>query len=425
MTQEAGNGVVHSEPGELLTLSIGEERYSGMLKQGSRRFQVENGQGKQLDVLVRPMGEEEAPETEEDSSLAERFPHLRLGHRIFDRSRKRVYECVAPAADGAYLTLEAALFGNVGLSVLQRLMFSLSLAAAGCELKEYLGGESLSRLSLDAVLVEPDTCTVRLEVQQLLEEPDPEALRKLSFYGLLPPECYEEPEASPVTPEALRHLLAVLLFRILTAADPFDGKKTLVDYPYRTRGTRKKIYGYEAAFVYEAGGVNGTNAWIGKNVNFMLDRICPGLKQLFFLAFRDGIRTPERRPTAEQWLDNQKKMVCWMTSTEKGWLIPDLSTGNGASTALRYLCLENGVILPITQNRTVFQFMLDPACAPVREQAVGSVLIHKSGAELVFRDRTREPVRFQTAQVQIDGLKGTVEGEPWAGSDADGGVEER
>ena len=427
MPQDTGNGVLHAELGELLTLSIDGDRYSGMLKQGENRFQVENGQGKQMEVLVRPLLEGEYLPTDEDTSYAARFPHLHIGSVIADRSRNRVYECFAPLDRGRYLTVETALFGNTGLSVIQRLIISLSLAAAGCELKEYLAGRALSRLSMDALLVEQETGTVKLDVRQLLEarqtEETEQEYRKMRFYGLFPPECYEDEQVSPLRPEALRHILAVLIFRTLTAADPLDGRKTLVAFPYRTEATLRSIYGNQAVFVCDPSGVNGTNSFIGKNVQFMLSRICPGLKQLFFTAFCEGIHAPDRRPTAEQWLDNQKNMVNWMTNTEKGMLIPDLSTGNGASTAIRYLCTENGTVVPITHNRLIFQYMLDAAPTPLREQVVGTISVQKNGAELVFRDPARENVKFHTSHIQIDGMNCTIEKEPWLRTSADEGAE--
>ena len=427
MPQDTENGVLHAEMGEFLTLSIDGDRYSGMLKQGENRFQVENSQGKQMEVLVRPLTGEDPPHAVGDASYAARFPHLHVGSVIADQSRNRVYECFAPLDRERYLTVETALFGNTGLSVMQRLVISLSLAAAGCELKEFLAGRALSRLSLDALLVEQESGTVKLDVRQLLEERPAEEVgqeyRRMRFYGLFPPECYEDRQVSPLRPEALRHLLAVLIFRTLTAADPLDGRKTLVAFPYRTEATLRSIYGNEAVFVCDPSGVNGTNGYIGKNVQFMLSRICPGLKQLFFTVFCEGIQAPERRPTAEQWLDNQKKMVNWMTSTEKGMLIPDLSTGNGASAAIRYLCTGNGTVVPITHNRVIFQYMLDPVRTPLREQVIGTIRVQKNGAELVFRDPSRESVKFQTSHIQIEGMNCTIEKEPWLRTAAGEGAE--
>jgi hypothetical protein len=412
LSQEPTNGVASSQKIDKVTVHIGNKEYQGYLHPDSDYLEMSADDGEKLDVFVLPLGDDK--DIYDDKSV-QKYPHLLHGRQIKDSEIKRIYDCYQVIKPESYITIENALFENRGISLIQRIILSLSLSAAMHELEEYLGSDKLCGFDLDSILVEKNTYSVLVDLKSVVHsQMRRDFAKKAYIHGVLPPECYESGEFQQLGVLELRHMLAVLIFRSLTAADPFDGLQTLTEYPYRSENSLKQIYGNQAEFVYGNGNKNKTNYCIGKNVELIFSRICPRLKCIFDEALRMNILSPENRPNAEQWVNNQKKMLEWMSVTDKGWLIPDLESGYGTNDlSVQYCCLENGVIIPVENNKPILQYMLEPQNEPLNERIIGSLVVQCNCLELVFRDPKKKKLILQGTKFAVGAMTGWLMGEPW------------
>lgn len=417
MTQEkgeAGTGSHLFEEEQIYRMSflLDQERYSGERKARADSFVVASEAGEKLFVLVRENAEEKA------DLPYEQYPHLHGPRRVI-REKKRAFILNDLLEEPFYETIEKVLFGK-GISLTQRILLSLSLAAAGTELEEVYEKLPVRQFRLDAVLVEKKTFSVRIDCAKLERESLPDETEqeygKMARLGLMPPEWYENPGAELLGLPQFRHILAVLLFRALCASDPFDGSRTLEEYPYKSGQTLKKIYGQEADYILNPSGKNRANSYIGGMAKVIFGRICPELKKMFEKAFIEGVNDPEQRPAASQWLENQKQMMNWYQNAGQDWRIPDLKTGYGTLKNLNYLCLENGVVLPVLPDKQICRYMLEPPERPFNETIVGSFKNGGYGLELSFNKEEQQmavPLDLYGGPMKIRGIEARVKKEPW------------
>lgn len=417
MTQEkeasrGGASLFEEEQIYRMSFTLDQEKYAGERRAGADSFVVASETGKKLLVQVR----ENTEEIEEFPY--ERYPHL-CGPRRVIREETRTFLLNDLMEKPFYEPIEEVLFGK-GISLTQRILLSLSLAAAAAELEDALEKLSVRRFRLDAVLVEKKRFLVRIDCAKLgqagTEEDVEEAYEKMARLGLMPPEWYEDPKKEPLGLPQLRHILAVLLFRTLCASDPFDGSSTLKEYPYKNRQILAKLYGKEAEYILNPAGKNRANVYIGQTAKVIFGRICPELKKLFDKAFLEGVKEPEQRPTASHWLENQKQMMNWYQNAGQDWRIPDLRTGSGALKNLHYLCLENGTILPVLPEKQICRYMLEPAEEPLDETIVGSFKNGGYGPELVFQKEEQQPsvpLDLYGGPMKIRGMEAQIKKEPW------------
>lgn len=413
--EEAGTGSHLFEEEQIyrMSFSLDQERYSGERKAGADSFVVASEAGKKLFVLVR----ENAAEEKADLSY-EQYPHLHGPRRVI-REEKRTFILNDLLEKPFYEPIEEVLFGK-GISLTQRILLSLSLAAAWAELEEIYEKLPVMQFRLDAVLVEKKTFSVQIDCAKLERESLPDETEqeyeKMARLGLMPPEWYENPVTDLLGLPQLRHILAVLLFRTLCASDPFDGARTLEEYPYKSRQTLRKIYGKDADYVLYPEGKNRANSYIGGTAKVIFSRICPELKKLFEKTFLEGVKDPKQRPAAPRWLENQKQMMNWYQNAGQDWRIPDLKTGYGTLKNLNYLCLENGVVLPVLPDKQICRYMLEPSECPFNENIVGSFKNGGYGLELSFNKEEQQmavPLDLYGGLMKIWGLEAQIKREPW------------
>lgn len=289
--------------------------------------------------------------------------------------------------------LEQLLCNGPGIAFDNRIRLALSVAGAFWELETDMQGQKASGFHLDGVLCDTRQYTVSLNREILLNpEGEAEERKKLLRLGLLPPEACQSEEAPFTTPEALRHILAVLVFRCLTNADPFDGLDTYCRYPNRSEKNLLKIYGRDAMYVYGEQSKNPTTQWIGSRVNAVMQMLGPDLRGIFETAFCEGIAREQLRPTAAQWLSSQKKLLCRAAEIQLGRQIPDPDAG-------ARLITRHGMKIALTEGRQLVQCMLEPELSPADMTPVGTVRI-TGGKAFLETESGRQP---------LDAL-GTVEG---------------
>lgn len=392
---------------EKIEVSVGDEIYSGEWTADSDAFSVSSDSGKIMQVSVC---EDTEPDREEITY--ERYPHLYGPRGILKKEGKRFVFRDRPEGD-RFEKLEDVLFGRT-MDMSRRLLFALSLAAAGAELEEVFSAVPVKQLRLDAILVEKDTCKVKILSEMLSEECTVEdrerEYRKLGRLGLMPPEWYGDSSVNPADLNGFRHFLAVLIFRALCASDPFDGSGTLRKFPYKGEDALKNMYGRNARYILSPSGNNAANAYNGRNASMVFSRICPRRRKLFQQTFTEGMLHPDCRPSAAQWLENQKEMVNWYDCSGQDWRIVDLDSGEGARKEIRYLCLDNGVSLPVVPDKCVCRYMLENPELPCDETVIGVFRMGHYGMELkwkgeeaptILQDAGTGPVRLKEMDAQI------------------------
>lgn len=391
---------------ERLTVSINGEKYSGERVLGAETFTVSNSAGKTLTAVVA-----EHPVEEWGHIDYERFSHLHGPVGILDADGKQMIFREAQN-DETYEKLENVLFGGPFYMV-QRILLSLSLAAAAAEAEEVFSKIPMQQLRLDAFYVNKKDFSVKILSEMLAEqrsetERDNE-YRKMARLGLMPPEWYEDPAGNPATLEGFRHFLAVLIFRALCASDPFDGSYTIEQYPYMGETVLKNLYGKDAEYILVSE-KNKANSYAGAIASTVLGKICPRLKKLFEQAFVEGVRHPESRPSAAQWLENQKNMMNWYDSDGKDWRIPDLESGEGVRTDIDYLCLSNGIVLPVYQKKLVYQYMFQESGTPCDEKVTGVIKKGDRGLEIQWKKEGAPPVLLNRygMEIRIQDIAGEV-----------------
>lgn len=412
MAVEPKNRVVKSQNMKSLTLNIGNKEYHGYYQADSDRCEMSTADGEKLMVFISPL-DKYADGKLQQSDM--NYPHLLCKTQVVDNEGKWVYDCYQCVDRESYMTIETALFGNVPVNLIQRIILSLSLSAAMSELEAYLGDDRLSAFDLDAILVDKSTYSVLIDMgsteRSTLEKAP---FRKAYHHGVLPPECYEDERTESLGVLELRYMLAVMVFRALTAADPYDGMATLTGFPYRSEGVLKQLYGNQAEFVYGSQSRNKTCFCIGKNVEPVFTRICPRLKEIFDCALNVNRLNPAQRPTADDWVNNQKKMLEWMSISEKGWLIPDFEGGEWLNyLSVSYLRLDNGVVLPAENKKLILQYMLEPQNEPVKEELVGSIVIlHNGIPEFEYRNGQHQRIRLIGKKISIGNVTGRLVSDP-------------
>ncbi len=412
MSPENGSGNVTSQSVELLTITIDGKPWKGIVGEEHEIITVRSEQDDIYEVRICAPGEDRP--SEELGPL----PHLRRYQSVLSGESSRVFECFAPLYHNDLRPLADVLFANTPMDLERRLKLSLSLAAAGYELETLMHVRPLRRLILDAFLVDTVSFPVTLDIEQLLREPDEEetacAYRKMLFLGVMPPECCEDPGLPPVSVEALRHILAVLLFRTMTGADPFDGEDTYFLYPFRTEASVRKIYGRQAKYVADGdNGDNRTNPFIGGGVAGVLGRIFPTFRAPFAAAFRDGVAAPERRPSALALLNNQCRMLEGFCIYENDWRIFDPSAENGCPEGLPWIRTANGTTATLFHLRPLYQYMFSESVIPVDDTLAGRIALRQDGPTIQFVDSEKAPVRLSSESVSVEGSECTILRKPW------------
>lgn len=385
LPQEMSEMKIRSKKTEQIELEIDHTLYSGALAEGETCCIVTNEQGERMTVQIWTGADGEEPAAEIPLENAD-TPHLLLPRCVL-RDGDRRFLCTRQPEAGRYCTLEKLLFGQppAQMSIFQRMLLALSLAAAFQELEEHLPEEALRQLRLDALLVEQvenmDFAAVRIQVGDLCipctEEERESLYRHMARNGCLPPEWYEDPKRDPANWSGLRHLLAVLIFRIMCGADPFDGADTLEQYPYKGGEALRRIYGCQARFVLTPGSDNAQNWLTGNRADLVFRRICQPLQQIFHRTFTQGVSDPARRPSPREWVENQRRVLDWLVQGANDWRIPDMKDGGSPHSGQFRLYVENGTILPVVSGKSLYQYEFAPAGSPIQETYIGVMMVQK------------------------------------------------
>lgn len=399
--------------------NIGEDAYFGEHAPGSDHFFVTNKKGEKILVMVRDISDE-FDESEEfaEREYRENYPHLQMRVGMF-RNITKEYSCYALKIGEKHESLENVIFHR-NMSLPNRLILSLSLAAAFSELEAVFEDIPVKHISLDAFWVDTEKYEVTVDCSKLCtncsESDNNEVYGVMSELGLMPPEFYCDSEIKQITVQMLRHILAVCIFRIMCAEDPFDGDYTLFGYPYKGKTALKQIYGSNAQYILNKNTVNRVNSYIGTRAYSIFALICPRLKAMFDACFINGIVNPSERPSSRAWVDNQMQMVAWFTVVGKEWRIADLISGNGTFEGQMYLVIEeNGMIIPLINDKPIYQFMFDASDMPVNESKIGFVRVNKTRIELVL-DKAKNNVfaLSMTGKNKIaENMHGIVIDKPW------------
>lgn len=392
MNQRVTGRILRSRKKEYLELELGNCVYYGEHEEGETVFLVENAQGEQLTVFCAHSGADQ--ESASEAALdPESVPHLLQGMRVVGTDGVQ-FTCVKLPEGEPFEPIDRVLFGSgqCPMTIVQRFVLALSLAGAFRELEENRERLPIRQLRLDAILVGKRSCKVLIDCGKLEEEWTPQQrasyYKDLSETGCLPPEWYEQQDSDPASAAGLRHLLAVLLFRALTASDPFDGAQTLEQYPYKSTKALKKLYGFQAQYLLASDYGNSATSYIGYHARKTFAHLDEELKQPFVTAFTGGVQHPDQRPGARQWVENQKNMLNWLLLERKGWSVRN-PRGTEGPQAMRCLCTEHGAVLPVAANKLLCRCSFEPLDAPLREQWIGVLRVEqqRTWIELVTGER--------------------------------------
>lgn len=394
----------------LLTFDLADGSYDGKYhpEDTSIVIRKHDNPNRALTVLIH-----NAPQDETDALPLGEYPHI----TVMDRKRKddQILDIFEPIDRTVYAPLKDFLFENRRIPMRVRLVLALSLAAAFDELEHYTQQFEPASFSMDSIFVDLKNYTVRISAEEFYSPADDALdghLAEMKLRGMLSPEYYEE--GLPYhTAEGRRHILAVLIFRTLTAADPFDGETTLAQYPYLTENALRRIYGYEAAYVCDQAKQNPTNPYIGSNVQVVMRLICDSLTTLFYRAFVSALKDPASRPTAKEWVENQRKMIEWYSESQQGFCIPDIMTGSMCDKTIGYLRLGNGVILPMTNNHIILRYMLEKETSVMNEQYFAVLQVEQGKAAIKTMDASRGVIQLGSRGALSNGLEYEVCKEPW------------
>ena len=404
----------------LQSYSINGDTYSGYCLENARNFMLKNKDGKSIYTVVRNI-------CDEDKSLKqingivdypELYPHLQLplgGSRNSSNTQELIF--FPYYEDTSLEPLESVLFGK-NMSLTQRFVLSLSIAAAISELESVFTELQIRQLRLNAFLVNMKNSMVTINCSELCEnytaEENATEYEKMAALGLMPPEWYEDKETFTITIAALRHLLAICIFRFICAEDPFDGWDTLQKYPYRGSEALSQIYGKNAKFILARGSKNPANNYIGWRAYAIFSAISPRLQKLFNDAFVKGIQDPSQRPSSKAWIDNQKYMISWFMVSGQEWRVVDLINGTGTIENTEYLVINNGNTVPLVDEKPLYQFMFDPESDPIQEKVIGKIQVRDACKKLIFFDAKSPEITLCRGKNTLPkNLLGVVTSTPW------------
>lgn len=414
--------ILTEEQGYVLrSYQIDGETYQGYCSKNAKDFILKSKETeKSVYTIVRDISAEENPQGRAKGIVdyPDRYPHLQLpigGTRNSTNTQEFIF--YSQPDENSFEKLETVLFGK-NMSLTQRFLLSLSMAAAVSELEAVFAEIPVKQLRMDAFLVDMKKCVVNVSCRKLsgpyTEEENKTEFEKMAKLGLMPPEWYENPNMSTATVEVLRHFLAVCVFRFLCADDPFDGGYTLQAYPYRGREAIRGIYGKNAKCILDPGGPNRANSYIGLRARTIFAAICPRLKKLFEDTFVNGVQDPALRPPAKAWMDNQKHMVSWFMVFGNEWRIPDLVNGSGVFENTEYLMIDNGIMMPLVNEKPLYQFMFDPSDVPVNETMIGKIQVKGFCAKLIFSGKKESEIVLHPEKNKLPGnLEGITSSAPW------------
>lgn len=406
--------------GILQSYNIAGEIYQGYYSKDVRNFIIKNQNGKCVYNVVRDICPDE-PTIEKMKGIVDYpnlYPHLLLPLGVCrDNSNTQEFMFFPYYENSSFEPLEEVLFGK-NMSLSQRFTLSLSIATAVSELESVFTDLQIRQLRLDAFLVDMKKCMVYIDCKKLsesyTEEENDKEHKKMAELGLMPPEWYEDKTLSIITVSALRHLLAVCIFRFICAEDPFDGGYTLQNYPYRGTEALSQIYGKNAKYILMPNGQNSTNNYIGWRAYVIFNAISPSLQYLFYDAFVNGIQDPSKRPSAKAWTDNQKDMVSWFAISGREWRIANLKDGNGIFNDIEYLVINKNIIIPLINDKLLYQFMFNQENSPVPEKVVGKIQVNGFCKKLIFTDAKNSEILLHPGKNKLsETLTGIVTNAPW------------
>ena len=380
---------------EEIFLQIDGVGYSGFLRDKESSFTIaaENGEKFRVFVLANIFPQEKC-----------RFPRLSASGVISDTEKARSYVYYREPAERGMVPIREYLFGQQKLKIVEQILLGRSLAAAFVELEEAIESFPIRSFSLDSLFVDPKTLRVELSLSALLSaEVNRDNLEKEMLRdGLLPPECCAGDIPFDTTREMLRHILAVLVFRCLTREDPFDGEKTLTQYPYRTETVLRRIYGYEAVYVAAPESQNPAGWMIGENISAILPHMAADYSSMFTAAFCSGITDLQARPDASQWESMLRNLLNYLITMNGSWWIPTPAQMRRNVPELPCVQTPNGGYIAFAENKPVYRCMLDGRAEG------GEMLLGRFGTKNsrnVFTDVNGTVTELAGAGCRIDGAE--------------------
>ncbi len=225
-----------------------------------------------------------------------------------------------------------------------RILAALNLSDAFASIKEYFFG-ILYSLCMEDIYVNIENGEIKILLERCLS-PAFQGKRGKDFYF----ECSDGASKEASAETGLLDFLAYAEFRILCAADPFDGRETLMQYPYLSTLAMEQIHNGSYGFIF-SDNENKCSQYAGQFAKAKWRELPAFIRTMFTQVFEEKTKGIERQMSFEDWLTQMRKLRDCLVYVKRKFKLCDPQEQN------KVLFIKiNEFKIPVWPNKAIYWY---------------------------------------------------------------------